>query len=162
MIGTFIIATMLAAATPTSPAPRPPCDPASSDNVTSCDTILRHSGPPERFTQTTEYECRGGFRFRLIHEAVNTRWMRQSFAISATTLRPEQISTVSAADIERMASRFEGATVASAGLDACGPFEGTVELLVTYSRIDWPQVRAVRFTVSADGQLDTGVVEQYN
>lgn len=162
VIGTFTVATMLAAASPGDPTPQMPCDPASSDNATSCDIILRHSGPPERFTQTTEYECRGGFRFRLVHESVETRWGQESILISTTTLRPERMSHVAAADIERINKRFEGANVASVGLAACGVDDGTAELLVTYHRMDWPRLRAARYIISADGRLDTGVEEPYN
>lgn len=141
-----------------SPPPTEECYQASSGE--QCDIILRHAGPPERLTQTTDYECRDGFRFRLFYEFVERGHTRVAYSISATTLVPPHIATVSPSDLDRIRSRFDGAT-ASIRLVACGVYEGTAELLVTYFRVDWPQMRAVRFVVNADGAVDAGEEEPF-
>ncbi len=55
-----------------------------------------------------------------------------------------------------MRNRFDGATMASIDLGSCGVDQGTVDVRVTYSRMDWPQMRAALFTIRSDGSVDEG------
>lgn len=71
-------------------------------------------------------------------------------------MRSERIATVSATDVERITTRFDGANVADVRLVSCGLYEGTAEILVSYFHIDWPQLRTIRYVVSADSQVDDG------
>lgn len=149
---------ILAANPPTGVPATEECYQTSSGE--QCDIILRHTASPIRSTRTTDYECREGFRFRLIYEEVSTHRGQGFFQISATTLRSERFATVSATDLERITTRFDGANVADVRLVSCGLHEGTAEILVSYFHIDWPQLRTVRYVVSADGQVDDGVEQQ--
>lgn len=121
-----------------------------------CDSIIsRHSGPPSHFLQVTEYECEG-VRFRLNHEAIYTDQELDRITVTVTNRRPGRLAEISAADIDRMRNRFDGATMASIDFGSCGVDPGTVGVRVTYSRMDWQQMRAALFTIRSDGSVDEG------
>lgn len=46
--------------------------------------------------------------------------------------------------------------MASIDLAGCDVGVGTAILRVTYSRMDWPQMRAALFTIRCDGSVDEG------